>query len=64
MAVSTLFTSPKVAQYVGGLLLIVPVLLMLHFIQMGEDDHGKNFVYLFFFLPIMPACALFCQLST
>lgn len=60
MAISTLFTSAKVAQYVGGLLLVVPVMIFLQFIQMGQEDYGKNFVYVFFFLPIMPACAIIC----
>jgi hypothetical protein len=64
MALSTLFASSKVAQYVGSLLMIFPIMIFLHFIQLGEEDKSRHFIYLFFFIPLMPACSLIAQLTS
>jgi ABC-type Na+ efflux pump permease subunit len=62
MALSTLFSDSKVANYVGSLLMIFPIMIFLQFIQM--EGNYRLYLYCFFFIPVIPACSLFAKLST
>jgi hypothetical protein len=55
MSISTLFSDAKVANYVGYIVVISPMLIFLQFVNI---DDGKYLIYLLFFLPQMPTCVL------
>jgi hypothetical protein len=61
MSLSTLFRDPKVASNVGGLLMIVPTIFFLQFIQF--NNNLKNLIYFLYFIPITPALTLFLKQS-
>lgn len=56
MAISTLFSEPKMANQVGGLLLLFPQLFFIFLAAKSSPVY--YFVYLFYWLPVTPACAL------
>jgi hypothetical protein len=62
MCLSTFFSNAKVANYVGYIVVVSPMLIFLQFVNITTN--GKYLMYLFFFLPQMPTCCLLSQLST
>ena len=62
MSLSTLFSSAKVANYVGYLIVISPTLIFLQFVNITTN--GKYLIYIFFFIPQMPTSCLLAQLAT
>jgi hypothetical protein len=56
MAVSTFFSDAKVANYVGYIVVISPMLIFLQFVSI--DTNGKYLIYLLFFMPQIPTCCL------
>ena len=62
MSLSTFFNDSKVANYVGGLLMIVPIIIFLQFVILDND--AKYVLYLFYLLPVMPACGILVKLTT
>jgi ATP-binding cassette subfamily A (ABC1) protein 3 len=62
MTLSTFFTDSKVANYVGGLLMIFPIIIFLQFLIM--DSNSKYLIYLFYLLPIFPSCGIFVKLTS
>ena len=49
MTVSTLFSNAKVANYVGQMIVLVPIIIFFQFSTI--DGNGKYALYLFFALP-------------
>jgi hypothetical protein len=62
MAVSTLFKDSKVGNYVGSLLLIFPTLIFFNLISIKDD--GKNWLYAFNWLPLIPGCSIMARLAS
>jgi hypothetical protein len=62
MTISTLFNDSKVANYVGGLLLTFPIIIFLQFMIIDSD--AKYVLYLFYFIPVMPACGILVKLTS
>lgn len=59
MSLSTFFQDSKVAGQVGGILLSVPVILFLQLLTTQS-----KLIYVFFFIPSMPAMTLIVKLTT
>lgn len=62
MALSTLFEDSRMANQIGGLLLLFPELLFLYLAS--KTDGVRNLIYLMYLLPVGPACELFVHLSS
>jgi hypothetical protein len=62
MALSTFFTDAKVANYVGSLLMNFPIFWFLNIIQFTGGS--RNWLYVFNWLPIIPACSILTQLTS
>ena len=62
MALSTFFNDSKVANYVGGLLLTFPIIFFLQLVIM--ETNAKYILYLFYILPVMPACGIIVRLTS
>jgi hypothetical protein len=62
MCISTLFSNPKVANYVGQMLVLLPVIIFFQFASV--TDNGKYAIYLFFFFPQVPSSCLVSKLIT
>jgi len=56
MTVSTLFSNAKVANYVGQMIVLVPIIIFFQFSTI--DGNGKYALYLFFVLPQIPTSCL------
>jgi len=63
MSVSTFFSDAKVANYIGYIVAISPLLIFLQFVSI-ENSNVKYVIYLFFFLPQIPTCCLITQLAS
>jgi len=61
MALSTFFSDSKLANQIGGLLLLIPQLIFLWI--SSKTTNIKYVLYAFYWLPVMPACCLFTSLS-
>lgn len=62
MALSTLFSDSKMANQIGGLLLLIPELIYLW--VSSKTTAVKWVVYAFYWLPVMPASTIFVSLTT
>ena len=61
MAISSFFKDPKVANTIGGLLIILPIAF---FLQLASVNDGSKYVmYLLFWLPIIPTCSILVKIS-
>jgi hypothetical protein len=56
MSISTFFSDAKVANYVGYIVVISPMLIFLQFVNI--ETNGKYLIYLMFFMPQIPTCCL------
>lgn len=63
MSVSTMFSDAKVANYVGYIVVISPMLIFLYFVSIPETNY-KYLIYLLFFMPQIPTCCMLTQLAT
>jgi len=61
MALSTLFSDSKLANQIGGLLLLIPELIFLWLAS--QQDNSSKVMYALYWLPVMPACTIFTSLS-
>ena len=61
MALSTFFADSKLANQIGGLLLLIPELIFVWFA--AQTNNSKYVMYVFYWLPVTPACAIFSTLS-
>jgi hypothetical protein len=62
MTLSTFFTDSKVANYVGGLIMIIPIIIFLQFLILNSN--AKYCIYLFYLIPIFPSCGIFVKLTS
>ena len=62
MTLSTFFTDSKLASQIGGILLLIPELIFLWLA--AQSDNSKYTLYIFFPLPVVPACSIFVKLAT
>jgi hypothetical protein len=62
MSISTFFSDAKVANYVGYIIVISPMLIFLQFVTITGSY--KYLIYLVFFMPQIPTCILLAQLAT
>jgi hypothetical protein len=62
MTLSTLFKDSKVGNYIGSLLLIFPTLIFFNLISIKDD--GRNWLYAFNWLPLIPGCSIMAYLAS
>jgi len=62
MALSTFFSDPKVANQIGGLILLIPQMIFLFLTT--TDSNSKYILYALFWIPVTPACVVWCALVT
>ena len=62
MALSTIFTDGKIANNIGSLLLIFPIVIFVNFLAM--NDNSKYWLYALNWIPVIPGCSLLVILSS
>jgi len=62
MALSTMFTDGKIANNIGSLLLIFPIVIFVNFLAM--NDNSKYWLYALNWIPVIPGCSLLVILSS
>jgi len=73
MALSTAFSDSKFSNQLGGVLLVLPVAIFLYYVSVGSSfdqgivtdlpSHNYQFIYLFYWIPIVPTCSLLVNLA-
>ena len=62
MALSTMFTDGKIANNIGSLFLIFPIVIFVNFLAM--NDNSKYWLYALNWIPVIPGCSLLVILSS
>ena len=61
MAISTLFSDQRLANQIGGIILVVPQMIFIWLIT--QETGATGGIYALYWIPIVPACSIFVELS-